>query len=106
MYTFILVGPGPNDEGVMLYSTGTAKSIDDIIEQWVDPTVGWVPDHIENIEGDFEEGTSAEVIKEEAVRQTKERFGIGCKRNEVYSNDWRIIQVDLTDGSVETYHST
>jgi len=106
MKIFLLIAIDEAD-GVSVPSvrSGTANNIDEIINLWVDPTTGWVPDHIENICDDYDEDVSDADIKAEAIRLTKERFGIGQERNAQYSNEYRIVEVDLPTGEVTIYGS-
>lgn len=104
MKTFLLIAIDEVDgERVPSVRSGTAENIDEIIELWVDPTTGWVPDHIENICDDYDSDVPDAVIKTEAIRITKERFGIGCEKSDKYSNEYLIAEVDLATGKTTIY---
>jgi len=107
MKTFLLIAANEVDNTCTpsVQSNGIAEDIEEIIELWVDPTTGWVPDHIENICDDYDADVPDAVVKTEAIRMTRERFGIGCEKSEEYSNEYLIVEVDLPSGVITTYGS-
>jgi len=119
--TFTLIYRGKDENEVKC--SDVANNIEDIIAQWVDPYVGYLPEHIENTAEamEYDEELTEEEAKafwdedhpkhtdarkkvtEEALRRTRKRFGIGCKPDPVYSDDWMIIEVDTESGETKVY---
>lgn len=107
-----------------LKCTGIADDIEAVITQWVDPHVGYLPDHIENTaermdsdeeltdeeakafwEKDHPKHTEArEKVTTEALRCTRLRFGIGCEPDrDRFSDDWIIVEIDCETGRSREY---
>lgn len=102
---YLLIGTqddGHKEPKPIILSNGIASSVDEILKMWVDPKLklGWVPDHMGNIQDDMPEDATEEEIREEAIRQTKARFGIGQERDESYSDEYLLIEVDLETGQI------
>ena len=91
------------DEGIEVMASDIQRSIGAIITQWIDPKEGFLPDNIENVAESFPEGTPIEEIRAEAIKRTKERFGIGVpKDTEHYSSEeYLFLAVGLGTGIVE-----
>lgn len=103
-YLFLLIRAEEEPTRPVVFCSTIAESIDKVIEVWIDPGKGYVPDHIDNVRDDFDDKATEDEIRAYAIAETKKRFGIGFKRSVGnYSEDWMIVQVDLGTGKYKTY---
>jgi hypothetical protein len=103
MFLFFLIRAEEDPIRPVVFCATLAESIDKVIEMWVDPKQGYVPSHMNNVRYDLDKDATENEVRAYAISETRKRFGVGQKASDDYSEDWIIIQVDLTTGRYSTY---
>lgn len=122
---FVLVKNGDGEEPQVM-SSGIYTDIEEAIDDWVDPMIGWVPDHMENIldsnlvedrwltavqfeklrkaaDGSEEWINAKAKLRHASLVKTRRRFGIGCVIDEELDTGEYVIVETRLDGTTITY---